>query len=112
MKTEEGKVKDKVKAFLHSRKVQSLTHPIPDAVGFYWMPVPSGRGASFLDFVICYRGRFVAVETKVADKAPTARQQFIIDMSNASGGFVVWGEDKFVTSYLTQLFDLIDEKLL
>lgn len=86
MKTEESKVKDKVKEFLHSRKVQSLTHPIPDAVGFYWMPVPSGRGAPFLDFVGCYKGKFFAIETKVFGKQPTPRQRLIIEQVIRAGG--------------------------
>jgi len=107
MRTPEGKVKDKVKEFLHSRKVQSLTHPIEGAVGFYWMPVVGGMGSPFLDFVICYKGRFIAVEAKGPDLRPTPRQYLIADMVEQGGGAALWGcED--VVAYIKIEFDAID----
>ena len=109
MRTPEGKVKDKVKEFLHSRKVQSLTHPIKDAVGFYWMPVVSGMGSPFLDFVICYRGHFIAFETKAPGKFPTKRQDLIMDMIEAADGWVMWGDDPEKIVYcLARAFAEID----
>jgi len=110
MRTPEGQVKDKVKAFLHSRKVQSLTHPIPDAVGFYWMPVVNAMGAPFLDFVICYRGYFVAAETKGTMAAkPTPRQRLLLDMIIDAGGCSVWGSD-LIVDQLRDAFDEIDRR--
>jgi hypothetical protein len=109
MKTPEGQVKDKVKEFLHLRKVQSLTHPIPDAVGFYWMPVTSGYGAPFLDFMIIYKGKFFGLETK-RDRMvePTARQKIIISMIGQAGGRACWGADDAV-EYLNDTFNFIDQ---
>jgi hypothetical protein len=108
MRTPEGKVKDKVKEFLHSRRVQSLTHPIYEAMGFYWMPVVSGMGAPFLDFVICYRGRFIAVETKKDDATNlTARQHMICARVQDGGGRAVWGGES-VIAQLDYIFDGID----
>ena len=40
MQTLEGKLKDEIKDFLFERKVASLVRPVPNALGFYWMPVP------------------------------------------------------------------------
>ena len=95
MRTPEGKVKDKVKEFLHSRKVQSLTHPIEDAVGFYWMPVVGGMGSPFLDIVGCYKGKFFAIETKAFGQQPTSRQRVIFSLVEKAGGdwFVIDTED-------------------
>ena len=107
MRTPEGKVKDKVKEFLHSRKVQSLTHPIEGAVGFYWMPVVGGMGSPFLDFVICYRGQFFGVETK-ATGVPTPRQKLIGKMVWQGYGIYEWGDDISLIPALTEWFDAWD----
>lgn len=78
MKTPEGKLKDEVKKYLKS-------------IGaYYFMPVQMGFGATTLDFLICYRGRFFGIETKNPEfypPTPTARQKKIIDEINKSGGF-------------------------
>lgn len=81
MKTEEAKVKDKVKAYLRS-------------VGaYYFMPVQTGYGAPSLDILGCYRGKFFAVETKAPGKEPTPRQYAIIGELYRAGAFTVWGSD-------------------
>lgn len=110
MDTPEKKVKAAVKEFLHSRKVQSLTHPIEGALGFYWMPVPSGMGSSFLDFVICYRGYFVGAEAKASmAKNPTPRQRLLLSMIVDAGGTGCWGDDLLV-DILEKTFDEIDRR--
>ena len=55
--TPEGRVKDAVKKYL-------------TAIGAYWyMPVSNGMGrVGCPDFLICYKGRFVACETKAPGK--------------------------------------------
>lgn len=60
----------------------------------FW-PVPYGYGASTLDCLICYRGQFIAVETKAPGKKPTDRQKMIIENIRQAGGaaFVVDGDD-------------------
>lgn len=60
--TPEGKVKAWVKAALKAN-------------GIYWfMPVQNGMGAPSLDLLTCWRGYFVAIETKVPGKKLTGRQ--------------------------------------
>jgi hypothetical protein len=78
MKTGEAKVKDDVKAYLES-------------VGaYFYMPVPVGYGKSTLDFLVCWRGRFVGIETKAPGKCrPTARQHLIAKEIAKAGGFVI-----------------------
>jgi hypothetical protein len=61
--TPEGKVKAKLRSILDG---YAGTYT-------YW-PVPTGFGATTLDVLGCYRGRFFAVETKAKGKKPTLRQ--------------------------------------
>jgi len=81
MQTPEGKVKDRVKKLLKQYGA------------YYHMPVQTGYGAPALDFHVCHRGRYAAVETKAAGKKLTKRQEFISAEINKAGGkvFVVTG---------------------
>ncbi len=82
--TPEGKVKAKVNRLLDKY------------AGLYrHMPVPYGYGASTLDYLICFRGKFIAIETKAPGKKPTDRQRMIADKIRAAGGdvFVIDGEE-------------------
>ena len=59
-------------------KVKSLVREVCAEYGASidcWMPVPAGYGESRLDFHICYRGRYIAVETKAPGRKPTDRQR-------------------------------------
>jgi hypothetical protein len=59
----------------------------------YW-PVPSGFGASDLDCILCYYGKYIAIETKAPGEKPTPRQKLTIAETRAAGGavFVIDGE--------------------
>lgn len=81
MKTEEGVLKDKVRAYLKARGA------------WYNMPVPSGYGRPTLDFIGCYKGRFFAVETKAPGKKLTPRQEATIKEMQACQAFVAWDWD-------------------
>lgn len=83
--TPEGKVKKKVRDVI--KKFD------PDIYSFW--PVPAGFGPSSLDVLICYRGFFIAVETKAKGKAPTPRQELCIEQINSALGttFVIDGDD-------------------
>lgn len=77
MTTPEGKIKDKVKAYL-------------DSIGaYYFMPVQMGYGKRTLDFLCCVRGYFVAIETKRpgSDMSPF-QKRIRHDIESADG--VVW----------------------
>jgi hypothetical protein len=81
--TPEGKVKAAINRLLDKYK------------GHYkFMPVPSGYGKSSLDYVLCYHGRFVAIEAKAPGKKPTARQNMIIGQIERADGrtFVIDGK--------------------
>lgn len=76
--TPEGKIKKRVKEIL-------------DEVGaWYCMPVGSGYGKSAIpDFIICYQGYFLAIETKAGNKQATAIQAREIERIKAAKG-VAW----------------------
>lgn len=61
--TPEGRVKEKVKAVV--KKLDC----------YFTMPVTGGYGNSGVpDFLICYKGRFIAIECKAGKNEPTALQ--------------------------------------
>lgn len=78
--TPEGKVKKALRAVLKELEPEGLHH--------YW-PVPGGYGAVTLDVIVCYRGRFIGIETKAPGKHPTARQEATIDDMVAAGASVI-----------------------
>lgn len=62
-------------------------------IGAYcYSPVPIGYGVSTVDHLICWRGRFYAVEAKRPDTrpAPTKRQEDVLtEVAEAGGGICV-----------------------
>jgi hypothetical protein len=76
-RTPEGKIKDQVKKLL-----DEYPH-------YRFMPVPSGYGETTLDFLVCYKGRFLAIETKAPGNVATPRQVMIIGEIIANGGHAV-----------------------
>ena len=73
--TPEGKIKKLVNKVLDEFVGPDLSQP---ELYRYW-PVPSGFGKSSLDCIVCYRGRFIAIETKTPGKKPTPRQELCIE---------------------------------
>jgi hypothetical protein len=92
MKTLEGKLKDQVKAFLKERGA------------WFFMPVPTGYGTPTLDFIGCYKGRFVAIETKAPGKKPTPRQMATLQAMGKAGAVAFWTDD---IERCKRAFDLI-----
>ena len=73
--TPEGVVKKKVKEILS------------EVGAWYCMPVGSGYGKSAVpDFIICYQGYFIAIETKAGSKQATAIQAREITRIQAAEG--------------------------
>lgn len=88
MSTPEAKIKKMVKDMLEEfndyNSVDGFSVTTPKQ---YW-PVPSGFGASDLDCIICYFGRYITVETKAPGKKPTPRQKLCIAQTKGAGGMV------------------------
>ena len=74
--TPEGRVKDKVKKILKEHNV------------YYAMPHGAGFGnAGVPDFLCCFKGKFVGIETKAHDNSPvSALQNKNLVEIEASGG--------------------------
>lgn len=94
--TPEGRVKAAVKRVLQKYGVDL----------YAYMPVPSGYGAVSIDFLVCYRGRFIAIETKAPGKEPTDLQKvtlrameragaktFVIDRADGTGELAAFLEE-------------------
>src|SRR5712664_512782 len=82
--TPEGRVKAKVKKAL-------------DTLGtdvWRFMPVQTGFGSPALDYLLCIKGRFVAIETKAPGKKLPPLQEGTKAAMEAAGGIVlvVWDE--------------------
>lgn len=79
--TPEGRVKAAVKAVLK------------DMQAWFYMPVQNGMGVVGIpDFIACWRGQFLAIETKAPGKAAntTANQRRQLDgISSAEGAALV-----------------------
>lgn len=89
-KTPEGKVKDRVREILDK-----------EPKCWYFMPVQNGAGQSGIpDFIVCWRGRFVGIETKSTktSRKVTALQARQLELINTAGGTaVVINEDNINT---------------
>jgi len=82
--TPEGKIKKLVNRLLDNYEDCRAT-----GQGLYrFWPVPAGFGASSLDCLVCYRGTFIAIETKAPGKKPTPRQELCMAQIHGALGHV------------------------
>lgn len=76
--TPEAKVKKKIRTVLEK------------CGAYYAMPVTGGYGASGVpDFLICIKGRFIAVEAKAGTNKPTALQVSNMKRIEDAGGLSI-----------------------
>ena len=82
-KTEEGALKEQIKRYLHQLgwKPNDVTSKLR-----VFMPVQQGMGGPALDFIVCYRGRYIEFETKKPGGKPTPRQHFVGDQVQSAQG--------------------------
>lgn len=84
MATPEGKVKDQVRKFLKAQRV------------WYYQPVQNGMGVVGIpDFVCCWNGRFLGIETKAPGKRgdTTANQKRVLAEIADHGGYSIVVDD-------------------
>ena len=72
--TPEGKIKQKINHVLN--KYGAWSH----------MPVPTGFQAKTIDYIVCCKGWFIAIEAKKPGGDATTRQDFILNMIRNAGG--------------------------
>lgn len=96
MKTPEGLVKDEIKRGLAEYDI------------WYFMPVQGGYGRRAIDFICCWRGRFIAIEAKAGvNKVSKHQETTLADIENAGGSTVVAYSWEDVKSML----DKIEQKI-
>ena len=58
-------------------------------LGAYWfMPVQYGLGNVTLDFLVCFQGRFIAIETKAPGRELTKQQRITVRAMQNAGATV------------------------
>lgn len=57
---------------------------------YVFAPVQMGMGASTVDQLVCFKGKFIGIESKVPGKSPTARQYQALREIEAAGGQSYW----------------------
>jgi hypothetical protein len=87
----EAGVKDDIRKWLIAHRIYDMRgiKQAEDAEGFFYMPVPGGFGlAGVSDFIICFQGRMIALETKAENEPakPTSGQQAFLDAVKKVGG--------------------------
>ena len=94
-KSEAG-VKEDIKKWLTAHRIHDMkgvkSAPENMIEGFFYMPVQNGMGLTGVsDFMICYHGQTIVVETKAENKPakPTGDQQAFIDAIEKAGGYGV-----------------------
>lgn len=97
--TPEGKIKEGVK------KILKQFTPID-----VWWPVTNGMGQSRLDCHICYRGHYIAIETKAPGKKPTPRQEASIANIAKAGGIVLVIDSQEGMGILYKLLQKLSEE--
>lgn len=75
---------------------------------WYDMKVPSGYGARTVDFLICYRGKFIACETKrpKVHEATSLQRKVLYDVRQAGGYAIV--ENSTGLEMLRAIFERIE----
>jgi Holliday junction resolvase len=94
--TPEAKVKRNVKMFLTKRDI------------YYTMPFTAGYGASGVpDILVCYQGKFIAIECKAGKNKPTALQADHIKRIQEGGGVAVVVNE---TNWQSTMEDIFNEE--
>jgi hypothetical protein len=77
--TPEGKVKEEIDKYL--KGIDGM---------FFRKPVVTAYGPRLIDYICCYKGRFIVIEAKKPGSKPTAQQiQLLVDVYNAGGIAIV-----------------------
>jgi len=69
---------------------KQIKNLLDEAGAYYAMPIGTGYGNSGVpDFLICHKGRFIAVEAKAGTNKPTALQEMHLQRIRARGGIAL-----------------------
>ena len=75
-------------ATLEATVKKELKKLLNEIGAYYYLSVPVGYGKSTVDVLVCYKGKFYAIETKREGVSkPTARQACVMrEIAQAGGG--------------------------
>ena len=117
MTTPEGRVKNATSKLLKEFGAVQINNDVeafdddtvPDPELYYFMPVQSGLGKRTLDYLCCYRGHFIAIETKAPSKWLTGIQETTKRQMEAAGAtvFVIAHHSRKVRGH--PMADTLDE---
>lgn len=97
--TPEGRVKKKIKDVLK------------ELGAYYAMPMGTGYGNSGVpDFLVCYKGRFVAIESKAGNNLPTALQAANLVAIKKAGGVALVVNDSNVNQLKEILYEEVNDR--
>lgn len=86
--------------------MKDLLATYPEAECWHNMPVPFGFGRPVLDFIVCFRGWFMAIETKrPKDGTLTTRQILTMQAIDRANGIVVYVADEGDLAGLKSVLD-------
>ena len=74
---------------------------------YRYMPVPGGYGTPTVDYLICFKGCFIAIEAKRPKGKPTARQDGTLEAIRAAGGMTFVVNDDQSLETLRMVLDSI-----
>ena len=76
---------------------------------YYFMPVQMGYGATSLDFLVCHRGRFFAIECKRPGiSTMSERQKFVSEQIERAGGAVILINDPAQIGVLRTILEAVE----
>ena len=94
--TPEAKVKAKVKKILN------------DIECFYFFPASGGYGKSGVpDIIICYQGKFIAIECKAGANTLTSLQKYTMEQIKSNGGLSILINESNINTLSTILKGVI-----
>lgn len=97
----------KKKVYEKEKDLKKDTKALLKSVGAkYFMPVPTGFSEGAVDFLVCYKGTFLAIETKVHPRRATALQLHFLNEIREAGGRAVLAYDLEEVHRALQAIDL------
>ena len=88
---------------------RAVTSYLKNMGAYYFYPVTGVYGASGVpDIIVCYEGKFIAIECKAGSNKPTALQEKNLNDINKAGGFSMVINEDNVDDLMSSIKDAIE----
>lgn len=84
------KITIKYKENILTKRVRAYLKATP---GLWFLKVSDRFASGIPDFLICYQGKFIAIELKAYKKTPRKLQYFVMGELMRAGAIVAWFDD-------------------